>query len=131
MKLVFTGMSVMWLAVVVSLSLMSTTYNEMSLFPNSDKAVHFIMYGILTIFVLSRIQLEENASQQIVILVSASVVIILGGVLEIAQGLFTVSRQASFWDFIANGLGAVAAAMVHKKWLWSAIGRNFTISMAK
>ena len=121
----------MWLGVVMTLSLMSSTYSEMSLFPNSDKAVHFIMYGILTIFILSRMQLEENISQQIVILVSASLVIILGGVLEIAQELFTISRQASFWDFTANGLGVIVASVVHKKWLWGAIGRNFTISMAK
>ncbi|MDY0280892.1 MAG: VanZ family protein [Salinivirgaceae bacterium] len=131
MKLVFTGISVMWLGVVMALSLMSISYNEVSLFSNSDKAVHFIMYGILTIFVLSRMQLEEHVSQQVVILVSVSLVIVLGGVLEIAQGLFTVSRQASFWDFTANGLGAVVAAMVHKKWLWNAIGRNFMVSIAK
>lgn len=131
MKIVFTGISIMWLGVVMTLSLMNPSYTNVSLFPNSDKAVHFLMYGILTIFVLSRIQLEENISQQLVVLTVSVSVIIFGGVMEIVQGLFTVTRQASFWDFLANGLGAIVATSIHKKWLWGAIGRNFSISMAK
>jgi VanZ family protein len=131
MKLVFSGISIMWLGVVTFLSLMNPTYNEASLFPNSDKAVHFLMYGIMAIFFLSRLQLEDNISQQLVILIAVISVVIFGGILEIAQELFTATRQASFWDFLANGLGALAAAVAYKRWLWTPIGKNFAVAIPK
>ncbi len=131
MKLVFSGISLMWLSVVTFLSLMNPTYSEASLFPNSDKAVHFLMYGIMAIFLLSRLQLEDGISQQLVLIITVISVIIFGGLLEIAQELFTATRQASVWDFLANGLGALAAAVAYKRWLWTPIGKNFVVSISK
>jgi VanZ family protein len=131
MKLVFSGISVMWLSVVTFLSLMNPTYSDASLFPNSDKAVHFLMYGIMAIFFLSRLQLEEGISQHMVLLITVISVVSFGGIMEIAQELFTVTRQASFWDFLANGLGAIAAAVTYKRWLWIPIGKNFAVSISK
>ena len=59
MRLVFSGISLMWIGIVMFLSLMNPTYSEVSLFPNSEKIVHCLMYGIMTTFFLSCLQLER------------------------------------------------------------------------
>ncbi|HOG19003.1 MAG TPA: VanZ family protein [Salinivirgaceae bacterium] len=131
MKLVFSGISLMWLGVVTFLSLMNPTYNEVSHFSNSDKIVHFLMYGIMATFFLSRLQLEKSISQSVIFLIAIVATIVFGGLMELAQEFLTTTCHASFGDFIANVIGAMVAAMVYKRWLWKAFGQNIAITVAK
>ncbi|MGI6478978.1 MAG: VanZ family protein [Salinivirgaceae bacterium] len=131
MRLVFSGISLMWIGIVMFLSLMNPTYSEVSLFPNSDKIVHFLMYGIMTTFFLSCLQLERGISQSVIFLTAIMAAIVFGGLMELAQEFLTTTNHASFWDFVASGVGAIVAALVYKRWLWKAIGQNFATSVVK
>ena len=46
--------------------------------------------------------------------------VLVGGLMEVAQGLFTVSRSAEFGDLLADGLGAVTVAVLAhlRRWPW-------------
>ena len=121
----------MWIGVVTFLSLMNPTYSEVSLFPNSDKIVHFLMYGIMATFFLSCLQFEKGISQPVILLTAIVAAIVLGGLMELAQEFLTTTRHANFGDFIANGVGAIVAALVYKRWLWKAVGQNFATAVVK
>lgn len=129
MKLVFSAISIMWMFVVFIVSMVDLSTNQSSIFPNSDKVVHFLVYGIMTIFFLSRLQLEKNISEVLAITIAIVAATIFGGLMEILQGLYTAGRTASMGDFIANALGAVVASVAYRKWLWEAIQANYAFSI--
>ena len=128
MRLVFSGISLMWIGIVMFLSLMNPTYSEVSLFPNSDKIVHFLMYGIMTTFFLSCYELEGVFHNQQIFLTAIMAAIVFGGLMELAQEFLT-TNHASFGIFVASGVGAIVAALVYKRWLWKAIGQNLQLQL--
>lgn len=128
MKFIFSAISLMWVCIVTILSLMPPVYTDTSLFPNSDKVVHFFMYAIMAVFFLSRMLFSKGITPKMIILVTIISSIVLGGMLELAQEFFTASREASIGDFLANSLGAVFATYIYRRWLWNSACRNFATS---
>lgn len=79
-------------------------------FPYLDKVVHFCMYGgLVFIFGLDGCRSEKTDSG-----LNRSfgfawcVAVVLGGCMEFAQGAFTHTRTADWFDFLANVAGASA-----------------------
>lgn len=69
-----------------------------------DKVMHAGVYGVLAFA-------ASLAWPHISKLKIGLACLIYGGGLEIAQGALTTGRVASFWDFLANGVGAVIALL--------------------
>lgn len=72
-----------------------------------DKVMHFGAYFVLTVFWLFAL---KNGSKQVVRSVLVAVgLILLGIILEVIQGVFTIYRTFDWWDALANSLGVVVA----------------------
>lgn len=94
------------------------------LFIGFDKVVHFLMYAIVTtVYLLDRVKYCNPRSVGIsAVTLLTLAAIVLGGVMEISQGL-TGRRTSDIYDFIANTAGALVAAAVAYVWLMSAFRR--------
>jgi len=97
---------IMWLSLSES-----DTMKPMKLldFPNSDKAAHFSIYLFFTFIMLlnSSYWKISGRIKYIIIIIP----IILGLLLEIFQRLITTTRQADFYDFLANFSGIAIATI--------------------
>ncbi len=85
----------------------------------SDKLLHFTAYFILGGMAWSVFREGRRGA------LAVFVVIVLGGVLEVLQGM--VGRDMSFWDEVANTAGAltgVGAAVLYRRLLEIGSGRN-------
>jgi VanZ family protein len=73
-----------------------------------DKILHAASY--FTLIILTSWACAGQAGiQRAVLLRVGAAAILLGGLLEIAQGVLTTTRSAEFEDFLANGIGVGAA----------------------
>lgn len=78
-------------------------------FPNSDKVAHFSIYLFFTFIMLlnsSYWKISGRIKYFIIIIPT-----LLGLLLEIFQRLLTKTRQADFYDFLANFSGIALAAI--------------------
>jgi len=73
--------------------------------PHFDKILHAGGYGLLAM----AISLAWPRLSKIKI---GIICLLYGGAIEIAQGTLTTGRMTSFWDFVANGVGAAIALIV-------------------
>jgi len=83
-------------------------------FPYLDKLQHIIAFGGVTFWGC----LAYVSRQKIVVIG----LFIYGGLMEVLQGMFTVTRQPSGYDWLADGVGILLAwgvAMLCLRW-WSA-----------
>ena len=73
-----------------------------------DKVVHFLGYFVLSAYGMNVFRKLRHARYAVLFLV------LLGGVIEIAQGFLTHSRSADFHDFVVNGLGVLAGYLTRR-----------------
>lgn len=87
---------------------------EPELFPGADKAVHALMFGWLALMVfIDRVRLDGKHAPRIRFFVVADLfVILLGGIIEILQGLMELGRSADFSDFLADAAGAATVLLL-------------------
>jgi VanZ family protein len=77
-------------------------------FSYADKIVHALIYFILTVLWISWFYVKNYfriEGKLIAILFFSA--LLYGIIIEIFQGLFTVSRSADFFDLIANTIGSL------------------------
>ncbi len=79
--------------------------------PHFDKLVHFGMFFILAIFIISELNYQTKWNQFKVALVTLTIVVVYGGVIEILQQNYFTNRSGDYIDFIADSLGAVVAIL--------------------
>ena len=76
--------------------------------PHIDKAVHFIMFGLLAAVWMWEYSckhgLQEISRRRFAIIAAATAAI--GGADELLQGYLTADRTADLWDWLADALGA-------------------------
>ncbi len=84
--------------------------------PNFDKLVHMGMFGGLSLFVISALK-KMQLSKFKAVIITLSVVFILGGGIEILQGLCTKTRSASLSDLCADMTGTVLAILFYRYFL--------------
>jgi VanZ family protein len=84
--------------------------------PHFDKIVHFILFFVLTILLVSefnKLNLEKK-TLSIAYLWSAFISICYGVAIEALQHFVFASRSASLWDVLANSLGVLFAILVYR-----------------
>ena len=100
--------ALLWTFAITVLSLISL--NNVTAFQSiasKDKYVHFIFYLVFTF--LWGLTFVCNKYKKGMLLFFAAVA--YGGLMEIAQGLFTVNRHPDLYDVIANSCGAFAGLL--------------------
>lgn len=93
------------------------------LFPYADKVAHFFMFGGFASVIYFDRGRAAGSSGVMAVLVAASLSLLAGGIVEIAQALVVPGRSGDFPDFSADCAGAVvcavAARMVCRKiYVW-------------
>jgi VanZ family protein len=91
-----------WLAAVagVVLSLWPQYEPHEAWFDNADKVAHALAFAGLA--VLGRLSAFRSVAAL------AAGLLVLGGAIEVAQGLFTVTRSADWLDWLADSIGIAA-----------------------
>jgi len=78
-------------------------------FPHADKCIHIAMYfGFALLLSLSSFVQKETKKIRIELVIS----VLLGGLIEVAQGLLTNNRSADIFDFLANATGAACSLLM-------------------
>lgn len=111
--------SILWAIVILILcGLPSSDFPKVRFFqiPHFDKLVHFGLYFIFTLIILSESRkskffIEISTTIKIV---AFTVAILYGISIEIMQWLFFTSRSAEFFDVMANMLGATLSIFTYK-----------------
>lgn len=75
--------------------------------PNIDKAVHFILFGLLSaLFLVDWGRILRGITPSMIV-VSAIFATILGALIELAQQIMELGRSADLIDLVADALGAI------------------------
>ena len=104
-ELNFLSLAITWTVLITVASLVSfNTVPKVNL-PGNDKAVHFLFYLIFVVFWgLVKRQSYFKIKYDLLIVAFA---ILYGIIIEILQGVLTKTREADFYDALANSLGAI------------------------
>ena len=81
---------------------------KIPIIPHLDKLIHATSYALLAVLAVCLFKPGRNRWLALLWLV------LLGGLIEIAQGLWAVNRAADPWDLLANSLGIALAAIVFR-----------------
>lgn len=77
--------------------------------PHLDKLIHASGYALLAVLAVGLF--APGRSRWLALLW----LVVFGGLIEIAQGLWAVNRAADPWDLLANSLGIALAAIVFRR----------------
>jgi glycopeptide antibiotics resistance protein len=81
-----------------------------------DKWVHAGIFFVLAVLLMRALKRTyRTTSHAATLLITLSVCIVYGGLLEIMQGTVFEDRSADVLDFIANSFGAVCGVLVYRK----------------
>lgn len=76
--------------------------------PNMDKYVHAVMYFVLSFTISLNLYQEYTKFKSMTMVMWALVIpILFGGLIEVMQDKFTVSRSCDIFDLLADALGAI------------------------
>lgn len=79
--------------------------------PHFDKIVHFGIFFILGIFVMSSLNIPKRTNKMRISLICMLIVFLYGGLIEVLQAYFFVNRSGDFYDLIADILGGLFAVL--------------------
>jgi len=77
-----------------------------------DKIFHSLTYVVLAFLWYYTLVFQFKICNKKAIVYASAISIIFGIIIEVLQGVFTVTRQADVFDVLANSLGVFFAAMV-------------------
>ncbi len=100
-------LAILWTLLVTVLSLITISSSVGSFIPfqNKDKYVHFTFYFVFVVLWFLYIESKNiNPKTKYKILVAS---IGYGILMEICQGIFTISRTPDIFDVLANSAGAI------------------------
>lgn len=106
--------SLIVIAVILYLSVMKQPSNEkLVLFEGIDKVVHFCMYFGLSsmLWIDHLLKYKGNYKPKHLLFGAVLLPVAWGGLMEIAQGVFTSDRACELADFIANTSGVLVASL--------------------
>jgi len=78
-------------------------------FPQFDKLLHAVAYGVLTMLLFRALWADESRATPTGVLLLGAVLATVYGVSDEFHQIFT-GREFDVWDMAANGVGAAAAA---------------------
>ena len=100
----FLWLAITWTVFITVASLVSFSSVPKVKIIGNDKIVHFLFYLIFVIlWGLTKKQSYFKIKYDLLIVLIA---IVYGIIIEVLQGVLTVTRQADFYDALANSLGA-------------------------
>jgi VanZ family protein len=110
-KYLYLSLAILWTLGIAFLCLAS--FNELPTIKISgaDKYVHFILHFGFTGLWFLYLEKQSGVIKRALVK-SASASFVYGIVIEIAQELFTTTRQADWHDVLANSSGAIAAVFI-------------------
>ncbi len=106
----FFWLAIIWTVIVTVLSLVSFHSIPSVKIVGSDKTVHFLFYLVFVIlWGLATNQTYFNRKYVLFVVISA---ISYGIIIEVLQSVLTSSRQADFYDVLANTVGAIVGSVI-------------------
>ena len=81
--------------------------------PHFDKMVHFGLFFIMGIFLVSELKYQTKLGTFQVAAVVFSVVAVYGGTIEILQEHFFINRSGDFWDLCADVAGGFCSVLMY------------------
>ncbi|WP_084089461.1 VanZ family protein [Flavobacterium granuli] len=113
LKQIFFWLAFSWTAVVLVLCLVQLNDVPTVGIQNVDKYVHTFFHFVFTFlwFLFLKEQFKNQYSGKPYV-VSFLFSVFFGIAIEIAQGLFTISRKSDLFDILANVTGAALAVLV-------------------
>lgn len=106
----FFWLATIWTVIITVLSLVSFHSIPSVKIIGSDKTVHFLFYLLFVIlWGLARKKTYFNSKYVLFVVISA---ISYGIIIEVLQGVLTSSRQADFYDVLANTAGAIVGSVI-------------------
>ena len=111
--------SAVWtLIILLATTLPSSSIPKVPMFeiPHFDKFVHFALFFVLALFLLSESNKlrKQGELTRLATVVAISVSFGFGLAIELLQLFLLTTRSGSLLDFIANMAGAFAAVVVYK-----------------
>lgn len=109
------------LSIIVALLIMylslasSSTFDKVAImnFPQMDKIVHFCMYfGLMSVIIFENYRTLKNNQK---LFLTALIPLSYGILMEVLQGLITVTRYASIFDALFNATGILVSILL---WIW-------------
>lgn len=106
----FFWLALIWTFVITVASLVSVNSFSKIKSVGNDKIVHFLFYFFFVIFWgLAKKQNHSNRKYNLLIFIFA---MSYGLIIEVLQATLTNTRQADFYDFLANTMGAFVGLVV-------------------
>lgn len=84
---------------------------------NADKVVHVIMMGVVYLtlaFDYTRRERQHRLPSPVIVFLLV-ITVLLGGLIELAQGTEFIHRGCDFWDFVADSVGALLGSLVARR----------------
>lgn len=103
------GLSICVALTILYLCMMPSTDTGMDInIPNLDKIVHAAMYWALAFCISLNLYQEYTKFKSMVMVMWAIIIpILFGGLIEVMQDAFTVSRSGDPFDLLADAIGAI------------------------
>ncbi|WP_306353438.1 VanZ family protein [Flavobacterium sp. '19STA2R22 D10 B1'] len=112
-KNIFFGLALFWTIFITLLSLMRFSEVPKIEVENVDKYVHFIFYfGFTMLWYLGLSTKFNTVKKEKIAAIALGIAVVYGIMIEVIQGMFTVSRNADVYDAIANTCGSIFAILV-------------------
>jgi VanZ family protein len=85
--------------------------------PHLDKFVHFILYFVFTLLLISENNTQRSHRKVTVnaILIAAAISLSYGALIEILQKVLFINRSGDTWDMIANTFGFILATLLYRQ----------------
>jgi VanZ family protein len=105
--------SIIWFGLIVFASLTpSDKIPDFQLFLHADKVIHFCMYSGLSFLLIPALLFDKNYKRSYIL--SLTISIIIGVLMEYFQHVFAIGRSAEFFDFVANLIGSIAGISIYQ-----------------
>jgi len=119
-KINYLWISLIWAATVFMLSTTSgDNFKELSKIniQHLDKFVHFVMYLLLTFFLVNgfRQLKNQNIFSRFPLIITFLIAVSYGGFIELIQEHVFISRSMDIYDFIANCVGVIIGIVLNIK----------------
>lgn len=101
----FLVLAILWTVSITVASLVSLTNVPKVAISGNDKVVHFIFYAVFVI--LWGLAKSKSFFKLKLNLLIVLIAILYGIIIEVLQSTLTTSREADFYDVLANSLGAI------------------------
>ena len=92
--------------IIAVVSLVPFSADTLPHMPHGDKWVHLILYFVLSFILFVDLYRQAPSDRSKWMCVVALYAVFFGGLMEILQGVFTVSRSASWLDLLADVAGS-------------------------